>query len=157
MKVVSNTSPIIFLRHAGCLGLLSSCFGKISIPKAVAAELGIEQLSPTVEILQISAEGQSFVEQHHGALHRGELEAMQLARETDADLVLLDDLLARNKAKALHLDVMGTLGVFLLACRWKHFSPKLAAQKIALLISEHDMYVAPSLLRKINDELQSLE
>jgi predicted nucleic acid-binding protein len=157
MKVVSNTSPIIFLRHAGCLGLLSSCFGKISIPKAVAAELGMEQLPPTVEILKISAEGQSFVEQHHGALHRGELEAMQLARETDADLVLLDDLLARNKAKALHLDVIGTLGVFLLACRRRHISPNLAAQKIALLISDHDMYVAPSLLRKINDELQSLE
>ncbi len=90
-------------------------------------------------------------------MHRGELEAMQLAREIDADFVLLDDLLARNKAKALHLDVMGTLGVFLLACRWKHISPQLAAQKIALLISEHDMYIAPNLLRKINDELQSLE
>jgi len=113
MKVVSNTSPIIFLRHAGCLGLLSSCFGKIFIPKAVAAELGIEQLPPTVEILQASAEGQSFVEQHHGALHRGELEAMQLARETDANLVLLDDLLARNEAKAFHLDVMETLGASL--------------------------------------------
>ena len=90
-------------------------------------------------------------------MHRGELEAMQLARETNADLVLLDDLLARNKAKSLHLDVMGTLGVFLLACRQKHISPKLAAQKIALLISKHDMYVAPNLLQKINDELKSFE
>jgi predicted nucleic acid-binding protein len=52
---------------------------------------------------------------------------------------------------------MGTLGVFLLACRRKYISPKLAAQKIALLVSEHDMYVAPNLLRKINDELQSFE
>jgi predicted nucleic acid-binding protein len=99
MKVVSNTSPIIFLRHAGCLGLLSSCFGKVLIPKAVAAELGTEQLPPTIEILQISAEGQSFVERHHGALHRGELEAMQLARETDADLVLLDDRWPATKQK----------------------------------------------------------
>ena len=104
MKVVSNTSPIIFLRHAGCLDLLSSCFGKVLIPKAVAAELGTEHLPPAIEILQISAAGQSVVERHYGALHRGELEAMQLARETNADLVLLDDLLARNKAKALHLD-----------------------------------------------------
>jgi predicted nucleic acid-binding protein len=157
MKVVSNTSPIIFLRHAGCLNLLSSCFGKVLIPKAVAAEVGTEQLPPMVEIFQISAEGQSFVERHHGALHRGELEAMQLTRETNADLVLLDDLLARNKAKTLHLDVMGTLGVFLLACRRKHISPKLAAQKIDLLISEHDMYVSPNLLRKINDDLQSMD
>ncbi len=62
-------------------------------------------------------------------LHRGELEAMQLARETDADFVLLDDLLVRNKAKSLHLDVMGTLSVFLLACRRRHISPKLAAKK----------------------------
>ena len=157
MKVVSNTSPIIFLGNVDSLDILSSCFSKIFIPKAVETEFKAEQLPPMLESRRISAAGESFVDLHYGALHRGELEAIQLAREVNADLVLLDDLLARNKAKELNIDVMGTLGIFLFACRQKYISPKFAAQKIDLLISEYDMYVASNLLRKIKDELKSLE
>ena len=157
MKVVSNTSPIIFLGNVGCLEMLPSCFSKILIPKAVATELKAKKLPPILKFRRISAAGESFVDTHYGALHRGELEAIQLAREINADLVLLDDLLARNKAKKLNIDVMGTLGIFLFACRQGYISPKSAAEKIDLLISEHDMYVASDLLRKIKDELESLE
>ena len=157
MKVVSNTSPIIFLGNVGCLKLLSSCFSKILIPKAVATELKAKQLPPLLEFRRISASGESFVDTHYGALHRGELEAIQLAQEVNADLVLLDDLLARNKAKELNISVMGTLGIFLFACRQGYISPRSAAEKIDRLISEHDMYVASNLLRKIKNELASLE
>jgi predicted nucleic acid-binding protein len=157
MKVVSNTSPIIFLGHVNSLEILSSCFNKILIPKAVATELKAKQLPSMLESCQISVAGESFVNAHFGALHRGELEAIQLAREVNADLVLLDDLLARNKAKELNVSAMGTLGIFLFACRQGHISPQSAARKIDILISEHDMYVASNLLRKIKDELESLE
>ena len=157
MKVVSNTSPIIFLGHVNSLELLFSCFNKILIPKAVAAELKTKHLPPLLEPFQISAAGESFVDANFGALHRGELEAIQLAREVNADLVLLDDLLARNKAKELNISVMGTLGIFLFACRQGHISPQSAARKIDILISEHDMYVASNLLQKVKNELVSLE
>ncbi len=40
MKVVSNTSPIIFLRHAGCLNLLSSCFGHEAVLAHLPDKLG---------------------------------------------------------------------------------------------------------------------
>ncbi|MEB2837172.1 MAG: DUF3368 domain-containing protein [Desulfurococcales archaeon] len=45
----------------------------------------------------------------------GEAEAIVLALELNADLLLVDDRDARNLAKKLGLQVMGTLGVLALA------------------------------------------
>ncbi|MCI5130152.1 MAG: DUF3368 domain-containing protein [Candidatus Electrothrix sp. EH2] len=149
--------PDHIFRQCRLLGYSALLFQQNLIPKAVATELKTEQLPSMLESRQISAAGESFVDAHYGALHRGEPEAVRLAQEVNADLVLLDDLLARNKAKGLNIDVMGTLGIFLFACRQGYISPKSAAQKIDILISKHDMYVASNLLGKIKDELKSSE
>ncbi len=50
-------------------------------------------------------------------LDEGEAYAIALAREIDADLVLLDEKEARRVAKRLKLKVMGTLGILILAKR----------------------------------------
>jgi len=157
MKVVSNTSPLIFLNHVDSLDILFSCFKQVLIPQAVAIEFGNSQLPIQLEVQKISKEGQTLVDLQQGALHLGELEAIQLAREANADLVLLDDLLARKKAKTRDVNVMGTLGVFLFASRSGHISPELAAQKIDILVNEYDMYIAPKLLLNIKQELKALE
>ncbi len=156
MKVVSNTSPLVFLSSVDSLDMLSSCFNHIFIPEAVVNEFGKDQLPEIIDIHRISIEGKTFVDSHYGSLHRGELEAIQLARELNADLVLLDDLLARKKAKTLNLNVMGTLGIFLFACREGYISPLLAEQKIDVLVQEYDMYVASNLLENVKYELRSL-
>jgi predicted nucleic acid-binding protein len=57
----------------------------------------------------------------------GEGEALVLAMESNADLILLDDQEARPKARILDLHVTGTLGVLLKAKNaslyslWGHF------------------------------------
>jgi predicted nucleic acid-binding protein len=157
MKIVSNTSPLIFLSHIDRLALLSSCFTKIFIPKAVVEEFGNQQLPKEIEALDVSTEGKRLVDVEYGTLHQGELEAIQLADEVNADLVLLDDLLARKKAKSRNIAVMGTLGIFLCATRQGHMTAKTAAQEIDILISEYDMYIASGLLRSVKRELKSLE
>jgi len=48
-------------------------------------------------------------------LHAGEVEVMILAGELQADLVILDDGLARRHAKYLNLNLTGTIGVLLKA------------------------------------------
>ena len=156
MKVVSNTSPLIFLSNVDSLNLLSSCFGTVYIPEEVKAEFGNNELPNSVRIKQISPEGNSIVNSQYGTLHRGELEAIQLAHEIGADLILLDDLLARKKAKIEKINVMGTLGIFLTASYNGYISPKEAVHKINSLINKHDMFVAPDLLSSIKKELENI-
>jgi len=47
-------------------------------------------------------------------LHKGEAEAIALAIELNADLVIIDDKSARNTASSLGLKVIGTVGLILL-------------------------------------------
>ncbi len=51
------------------------------------------------------------------ALEQGEAEAIALANELRADVVLLDELDARRVAKQLGLSVLGTVGVLIWAKR----------------------------------------
>lgn len=157
MKVVSNTSPLIFLGNVNSLDLLSLCFDQVLIPEGVKAEFGNDKLPEIIEEKVISSEAKNVVDVQYGALHRGELEAIQLAYETGADLVLLDDLLARKKAKQMNIEVMGTLGVFLTSSYNGDISPKLASQKIDILINEYDMFVAQNLLAHVKNELKQIE
>ena len=113
MKVVSNASPIIFLSKINAANLLSDSFESVLIPEAVRFELGSLTLHSGIQTKKISTSGQQFVAGALGRLHQGELEAMILATETQADYILLDDLLARRKAQRLGLQVMGTIGVIL--------------------------------------------
>ena len=61
--------------------------------------------------------GLAYVKGALGRLHEGELSAIVLAQELSVDFVILDDLLARQKAQHLALNVMGTLGLLLLMAK----------------------------------------
>ena len=89
MIVCTNTSPIIFLSKINQLELLNKCFSNIFVPEAVLNEL-IDY--PTPEFInksKISDHGKAFVTGSLGALHRGELEAIVLARELNADFIMM--------------------------------------------------------------------
>jgi predicted nucleic acid-binding protein len=121
--VVSNAGPLITLAKIQRSQLLKGLFGQIVIPRAVfdevvlrgAGEPGAEEtrnarwieISLAVDVLSVSVLRES--------LGAGESEAIVLAQELGADLLLLDDALARRKAERLGLKAIGTLGVLLLA------------------------------------------
>jgi len=114
--VVSNASPLIALEHIGHLQLLEQLFGTVLVPPAVVCEV-----VPTVTLPAWI--GQQGLAQPVGprilgaSLGPGESEAISLALETRAKLVMLDDRPARRLAQALHLPVIGTLGILLAAKR----------------------------------------
>ncbi len=58
MKVVSNTSPLIFLAKLQALPLLHQCFDEIYISQAVQRELGDLTLPKTIQCTAISTAGQ---------------------------------------------------------------------------------------------------
>ena len=114
--VVSNSSPLIALTQIGRLDLLQSLFGTLWIPPGVALEIApsvtlpdwMEQrpLTQRVGPLILGA-----------SLGLGESEAISLALETNARLLILDDRPARRLAHALQVPMIGTLGILLRAKR----------------------------------------
>jgi hypothetical protein len=114
LRIVSNTSPIVALDHLGELDLLRKIFGSaILIPPAASRELAGRVLPEWFEVRELR---QPLSARALGAfLGAGESEALALALEAEADLVLLDDKAARRVATQLRLTVVGTLGLMLKA------------------------------------------
>ena len=153
MKAVSNSSPLIFLGKVDALPLLAECFQSVSVPDAVMDELRGQLLPEFIKTHTLSVEGQGFVEGALGRLHRGELAAMRLALEQRADLLLMDDLAARQKASRLGLKVMGTLGVLLLANHRGLMPREKVLNLIDRLRHQHNLYLAEPLALKITAAL----
>jgi hypothetical protein len=127
MLVVSNTSPISNLAIIGRLNLLRLQFGEIRIPMAVKQELArLSHYDALKAIQQAMAEGwikQAMLRDANLArtlrarLDPGEAEAIALAMELGADLILLDERDARAAANYAGLRVTGVPGVLLGAKR----------------------------------------
>ena len=153
MLIVSNTSPIIFLEKLGALNLLSELFSPIHVPEAVHDELRGLNLPQWINKTPISPSGRQFVQGALGRLHTGELEAMVLAREIQAELVLLDDFLARKKAQRMGLSVLGTIGVLILANKKKLSSAKSTLRMLDELIHQHGFYISNPMIEQIKSSI----
>jgi predicted nucleic acid-binding protein len=150
---VVNTSPVIFLTKVDALHFLKDCFSEIFVPDAVVEELADVRLPSFIRQTSISPSGKAFVQGMLGRLHRGELEVMVLARELDADFVVIDDLLARRKAQRLGLGVIGTVGVLLLAHQQGALSSREAERKLTELVERHGMYLSLEVLGNVLEAL----
>lgn len=117
MIVVSDTSPLHYLILIDQDFLLPALFGRVLAAPAVVAELGRPEVPEKVRSwlaqppawLEIQAP--SRVSSIVSRLGPGEAEAISLAREIGADLVLIDERQGARIARAEGLAVTGTLGV----------------------------------------------
>lgn len=157
VKIVLNTSPIIFLSKIDCLELLTHCFPEIYVPHGVVQELCDYVLPTTIKTCSLSSNSAAYVQGALGRLHQGELEAMMLAQELSADYVVLDDLLARRKANRIGLKVIGTLGILLLLKKRGLLSSELTWSKIKQLTDNHDLYISSQLLQQIKGQLLGID
>ena len=121
MIVVSNASPIIGLAAIGHLDLLRLLYGKVIIPKAVYREIsvsgagqpGAQELRSLdwIETRRVTDESRCLSLETE--LGRGEAEAIILAIELKADLLLMDERRGRIVASRLGLKLVGLMGVVL--------------------------------------------
>ena len=116
--VVVNTTPIIALALIGKLDLLRQLYGQVITPSAVQAEVlaggstgvGWVELQDAAWLRVVSLQDPRRADLL-ADLDRGEAEVIALAQEIDADLVIIDERLARRHAKRLGLRLTGTVGV----------------------------------------------
>ena len=123
MIVISDSTILIGLVKIGKLDLLKEIFSKVYIPEEVFKEI-VErgkgkpgskvikeaawiELKPVKDKIQVA-----FL---LGSLEKGEAEVLVLAKELNADLILLDEEKARKTAVIAGFEIMGLLGLFILA------------------------------------------
>jgi len=152
--VVSDTSPLRALAHLGHVEWLEILFQRVFIPPAVAFELRhcppayhpievtnwafLEVLAPT---------NAARVTELRSSLDVGEAEAITLAEELKADIVLIDEMAGREAARIRGFTVLGTLGL-LVRAKQAGLTPSVAPL-IDRLRSELSFFISDDLRRTI--------
>ena len=126
-KIIVNTSPLIALDRIGCLLLLPALFHRITSPQSVLDEViaGRMQHGASEDLLRgdwLETLPDPPEAAYRPELGAGETAAIALAVQEKADLILLDDLAARNVARELGLKVSGTLGVLITGFKKGHLA-----------------------------------
>jgi len=117
--VISNSSPLIHLTRLGKIKYFFNVVGNINIPKAVFEEVVTEgkksNYSEAYTIESFIKEGkikiinlEPFDETLYPPLGRGELEVLELARQSN-DSLIIDEKKGRNLAQILQIEHQTTL------------------------------------------------
>jgi predicted nucleic acid-binding protein len=152
MPVVSDTSPLLGLSAIGYLELLKDQFGEIFIPPSVLAELKVETDFQGTDVIQQAlsqgwlmskeVQNQPLVKSLLLDLHKGEAEAIALATDLGLGMIVMDERIGRERAKALGLQTVGILGVLLNAKKHGKIDSvgnamKALRNEIGFFISDH--------------------
>ena len=121
--VVSDTSPIRVLHHFSHLHLLGEFFDEVLVPPAVSRELEmLESRFTSISVTEVPKcrieipKDVAAVKELELELQSGEAEAIVLARENDAEL-LIDERAGRLVARRLCIGHIGVLGLLVQAKR----------------------------------------
>ncbi len=120
MIIVSNTTPIIALSSINQIHLLKDLFTKIYLPEAVYKEIKSKKRYRFLEVesdffIIRSVQGQKYVSFLLHEIDEGEAEAITLAIELNADLLIIDERIGFKVATGQNLTCTGTLGVLSMA------------------------------------------
>jgi uncharacterized protein len=147
MILIADSSALLALAACDSLVVLELLFQEVYVPSAVYSEVTVEGKA-FAEMLRSFLEGRmvtidaSRVIITDFALGAGEIEAMALYKQQNADVLLVDDRRARAVARANDIRVIGSLGVLLAAKEQGHIAavlPRLAA------IDKAGIYISSSL------------
>lgn len=120
MKIVFNSSPLIFLARMEFLDKFLDYPDEFYLPIFVAEEISAKsdeasrQVKALIDIGNITVRAiqlNSLANSLNMRLGKGESEAIALGIELQTDYIILDDFAARKEATRLGLNVKGTLAI----------------------------------------------
>lgn len=150
-KIISNTTPILSLLKINKLHLLRELYGKIIIPNAVFQEIekGKDKLFyknlALLDWIIIETIKNNNPKEYIFDLDEGEAEVLILAKEQNADLVIMDEITGRRYAKQLNLNLTGTIGILLKA---KETGLIKSVKKLLTELIEKGTWLHPNLISK---------
>jgi predicted nucleic acid-binding protein len=149
MIVVADTSPLNYLVQIQCEHILPRLYRAVVVPIGVIEELRRPKAPLAVKAWIDRVPGwlevHSLASPHDPELNhlgRGEREAIQLAEELGASLLLIDDRKGQSEAARRGLSTTGTLGVLLDAGEAGLIDPSQAYRR---LIEETTFRTSPTL------------
>lgn len=151
-KVVSNTTPIISLLKLNSLHIMQQLYTQIYIPLAVYNEIEAGKSKEfytdlsKINWINIIEIHDKLAVKYFLDLDAGEAEAIVLATEINAELIILDEKLGRFHAKHADLIVTGTIGVLIKAKKAglvKNIKPLLDE------LTDKNVWISPQFKKKI--------
>ena len=121
MSVVSNASPLINLARIDQLDLLPRLYGELLIPEAVweevviegAGQPGADEVKAATWIKIQAVANRSLARALRQELDAGEAEAIILALEVEAELLLMDERVGREISQHLGVRYTGLIGILI--------------------------------------------
>jgi predicted nucleic acid-binding protein len=162
--VVCDAGPLIHLDELGYLDLLCD-FQRVLVPNQVWAEVNRHRPSALTHqgvVLHRVTTNPVFSPELDGmarmfSLDAGELEALQIARDAQADLLLSDDTAARLAAMSLAIPVHGTIGILLRSIRRGHRPAPEIVATLRNLPTASTLHIKRSLLDEIIRKVEAIQ
>ncbi len=143
--IISDTSCLISLDKLGLIHLLKLFYKEITITPEVKMEWGIPMPNWFIEEKAQNAELQSKLETKLG---KGEASSIVLALELQPSIVIIDEAKGRKIAKTFNLEVIGTLGILILAFKNGYLND---LENTLLNLKSNGFRVSDTLLQKVID------
>ncbi|MCF8373779.1 MAG: DUF3368 domain-containing protein [Bacteroidales bacterium] len=151
MIIVADSSALIALSICDSLDLLEKLFGKVIVSQTVYNECAVESKSESEQLEQYLKNKIEKVDSNQFLnlptnLGEGEISAMLLYKEQKADFLLIDDNRARVVAKLNNINIIGSIGVLLLA---KHTKIILKVSPYLQRLEESNIFISRKLLNDV--------
>lgn len=152
MILIADSSALIALAVCNSLELLDKLFQEVKVPYEVFKEVTKESKKESEvlhdylkdKILEVEIDTNIII--RDGTLELGELEAMTLYKQMNADWLLVDDKRARKIAEINQIKIIGSLGVLLLG-KNKGFIKNL--NEVIEILKKSDIFFSEKLFQKI--------
>ncbi|NBC17537.1 MAG: DUF3368 domain-containing protein [Bacteroidetes bacterium] len=150
MVIVADSSALIALATCDALFVLDALSSRVRVPLAVAEEVSVRGKPQALRLRLYVEDKITPVRAPHSrkesGLGRGEIAAMALCEQVQADVLLVDDSRARNAAQQRNITVVGSLGL-LVRAKEKGVVDRLAPFMDRLRRS--DLYISEALIEDV--------
>jgi predicted nucleic acid-binding protein len=141
--IISDTSCLIALSRIEKLDLLKDLYHEIIITKDVQQEFG-GSLPDWILITEVKdKQKQKDLEER---LDKGEASSIALALEIDNTTLIIDEIKGRKIAQSLNIDIIGTIGIIILADKKGLISDVIST---ILLLANKGFRLSDNLINKI--------
>jgi len=146
--IIGDSSALVALSIMNRLELLEIIFGEIYIPQAVYNEVTISSKPQSRKLKAFLKDKIVSVDIKitQMGLGRGELEAIALYKNKNADFLLIDDRRAKSFAKLNEVNVIGSLGVMILA---KELGKVKSIREDLEKLLDSDIFISRSLIERV--------